>query len=667
MRTANGWSGLRPAARIRLNIAARLVRALLAMPRGQSRFEDENTSEGIAMNCQATYSPDDNKLRLRFTERLPPDLYKRVREEGYIWAPKQDLFVAPMWTPAREDLALELAGEIEDEDTSLLERAEDRAERFETYAEKRAEDADRAREHVAQIADGIPLGSPILVGHHSEKHARKDAERIENGMRKAIKAFETSTYWERRAKGAISHAKYKEIPDVRVRRISGLEADERKQIKDKANAEKFLEAWGKLIAPGFLKTNAGEESTPVQRAAYLASCDRGAWLSAMDVREGKLSPEDAQAKAIATHTRTLTNCNRWLAHLANRLTYERAMLAASGWVPPTKADRVTLPLLNYSGPVTFRDPYSRDAPCTEEATPITKAQLAALGPDYKGTRISSCGTHRVRYACIRLPGDAHSVGRIVFVTDSKQHPRPTPEAQAAGEAQGAAERQTVAIERVSASQARFEAKQAEASAKAAPFKAMKESLRAGVQVVVAPLLFEAPKDLARRAVALLGCTTAGMRVLEPSAGTGSLVRAIINSATGFDACLRVAAVEINARLIEELQAMQQRWVGGNGSSFEIVHADFLTLRLSNFEKSFDAVVMNPPFDHGIDIDHIKHALTFLKSGGKLVAICAGGPRQEKELKPLTLACGGLWERLPPGTFAAAGTNVATVLLTITKE
>ena len=63
----------------------------------------------------------------------------------------------------------------------------DRAERFEDYREKRTGDAERAREAVSAIADNIPLGQPILVGHHSERHARKDAEKIENGMRRCFR------------------------------------------------------------------------------------------------------------------------------------------------------------------------------------------------------------------------------------------------------------------------------------------------------------------------------------------------------------------------------------------------------------------------------------------------------------------------------------------------
>jgi len=38
--------------------------------------------------------------------------------------------------------------------------------------------------------------------------------------------------------------------------------------------------------------------------------------------------------------------------------------------------------------------------------------------------------------------------------------------------------------------------------------------------------------------------------------------------------------------------------------------------------------MNPPFENGADIKHIQHAMKMLKPGGRLVAICANGPRQQ---------------------------------------
>jgi hypothetical protein len=95
------------------------------------------------------------------------------------------------------------------------------------------------------LLTGIPFGQPILVGHHSERRARKDAERIESGMRKAIRMWDTSKYWTDRAAGALRHATYKERPDVRARRIKTLEADKRRQERTTAESQKFLKAWSR--------------------------------------------------------------------------------------------------------------------------------------------------------------------------------------------------------------------------------------------------------------------------------------------------------------------------------------------------------------------------------------------------------------------------------------
>ena len=54
----------------------------------------------------ATYSPDDNKLRLTSGSRLDRATYDRVKEAGFRWAPKLEQFIAPMWTPLRADLCV---------------------------------------------------------------------------------------------------------------------------------------------------------------------------------------------------------------------------------------------------------------------------------------------------------------------------------------------------------------------------------------------------------------------------------------------------------------------------------------------------------------------------------------------------------------------------------
>jgi len=71
----------------------------------------------VTTTFDATYDPADDKLRLRASSRLDAETYAKVKAAGFGWAPKQDLFYA-VWTPAREDLLVELASEIGDEETS---------------------------------------------------------------------------------------------------------------------------------------------------------------------------------------------------------------------------------------------------------------------------------------------------------------------------------------------------------------------------------------------------------------------------------------------------------------------------------------------------------------------------------------------------------------------
>jgi hypothetical protein len=255
---------------------------------------------------RATYSPDDNKLRLYPAHRLDADDYARIRAAGFKWAPKQDLFVAPKWTPEREDLLIEWCGEIDDEDQSLTERQEARAERFEGYHERRSQDAEQARRGVAAIADHIPLGQPILVGHHSERRARKDAQRIEDGMRKTIKLWETAQYWTRRAEGAIRHAKYKELPRVRANRIKTIEADRRRVERTIAQADRMADRWDKVFDETKWKAPEGGTVPDVKtRALYVANTPPPNWwhLSGEilnELRAGTTTPEQARERVRAS-------------------------------------------------------------------------------------------------------------------------------------------------------------------------------------------------------------------------------------------------------------------------------------------------------------------------------------------------------------------------------
>ncbi|EPA9860498.1 DUF3560 domain-containing protein [Escherichia coli] len=268
---------------------------------------------------RATYSPDDNKLRLYAASRLDQETYKKVHDAGFRWAPKQALFVAPAWTPGREDVLLSLAGEIEDEDSTLAERQEARAERFTGYSGKRASESAQVLDEVERLAAMIPPGQPILVGHHSERRARRDAQRIENGMKRAVMLFERAEYWEERARSALLHAKYKERPDVRWRRIKKIEADLRKAEKTIAQSQKYLTMWraesldlnmAKLISSHDHISACFPLDTyprPAEKSQYEGS--RSLW-SALD--DDIITTEQAREIAIRCHERQIQHQQRWV-------------------------------------------------------------------------------------------------------------------------------------------------------------------------------------------------------------------------------------------------------------------------------------------------------------------------------------------------------------------
>lgn len=595
------------------------------------------------MTYTATYSPEDNKLRLYASSRLEKELYERVRAAGFIWAPKQELFVAPAWTPSREDLLLELCGEIGDEDTSLVDRAEQRAERFEDYSDARKEDAERAREAVSKIADNIPLGQPILVGHHSERHARKDAERIENGMRKAVKMWETAQYWQDRARGAIRHAKYKELPSVRARRVKAITADLRKQERERDRAVKCSKFWnGELV--GTAKATGTTVTIPVDYKSALWFCNGYENVSACfplakyprqepaSQYEGVMSLwsalggsdgiehavctlEQAREIAISCHKRTIARADRWISHYNNRLEYERAMLAESGG---TAADR-TKPEVGGACRAwcSWRGGFST-------IQKVNKVSVTLLdnwgngGADFPRTIPFDKLSGLMSKADVDA---ARAAGRLIGETSRGFHlagaEPPTPKPPAPEEP------------------------------KAAAFEAMRDSLRQGVQVVSAPQLFPTPPDVAARMVEFAEIEP-GQRVLEPSAGTGNLLRAIRDA----EPEARVTAVELNQKLADMLSTSFNPRPAG----WAILSDDFLTCN-GNLGQ-FDRVLMNPPFQDGSDIKHIQHALTFLKLGGCLVALCANGPRQNDKLRPLA----DEWEELPEDTFAGTGVHAALLVI-----
>jgi hypothetical protein len=115
--------------------------------------------------------------------------------------------------------------------TTYRERRAARADRLDGWAAKRDAKATAAYEQASNLAARIPFGQPILIGHHSEGRARRDAVRIGAGMSKSLEHANMAASMASKAaniRSAADAAIYSDDPDAIERlneKLAGLEAE----------------------------------------------------------------------------------------------------------------------------------------------------------------------------------------------------------------------------------------------------------------------------------------------------------------------------------------------------------------------------------------------------------------------------------------------------------
>ncbi len=144
------------------------------------------------------------------------------------------------------------------------------------------------------------------------------------------------------------------------------------------------------------------------------------------------------------------------------------------------------------------------------------------------------------------------------------------------------------------------------------------------------------------------------RVLEPSAGSGELADAVRER----EPRAVVTCCEVNGTLADIC-----RLKGHNTT-----HGDFMS---EDLRGTYDRVLMNPPFERGQDIEHIRRAFDFLKPGGVLVAITSpswtfNAQRKFADFREWFDSVDGEKTDIPAGAFKESGTNIATVRVVIRK-
>lgn len=188
-------------------------------------------------------------------------------------------------------------------------------------------------------------------------------------------------------------------------------------------------------------------------------------------------------------------------------------------------------------------------------------------------------------------------------------------------------------------------------------KSKEEELKEKIEYRVAkaaqsqiPDYFPTPQKIIDQMLGHLNITP-DMKVLEPSAGCGHIADQLRNKSNHVD------VIEMNPELREILQ----------DKNHHVVASDFLHFS----SKTYDVIVMNPPFSKGQDIEHVQHAYQLLNAGGMLVALMSEGPFFRKDQKSINWRSflqqiDGTVKRLEEGSFLQSdrktGVSVRMVIL-----
>ncbi len=153
-----------------------------------------------------------------------------------------------------------------------------------------------------------------------------------------------------------------------------------------------------------------------------------------------------------------------------------------------------------------------------------------------------------------------------------------------------------------------------------------------------------------------------MSTLEPQAGMGHIAERI-----------RQAGVEPD---VVELSQERRELLEAKG--FNVVGQDFLAMNMSDTPngEGYDRIIMNPPFSDRRDAEHVRHAYTLLKPGGRLVALMGEGVFFGQDKKAAAFRSWldevvGNSEKLPEGSFLdpslPVNTGVNARMVVVDKE
>jgi len=119
-----------------------------------------------------------------------------------------------------------------------------RKERFKDLAEKNNEKSNGHYDASKKAVEHIPMGQPILIGHHSQGRHERDLAKADNNMRKSIECDAKAKHYARKAKSVGTNGVASDNPEainLLEKKLKGLE--ESHAIMKNTNAEFRKGGW----------------------------------------------------------------------------------------------------------------------------------------------------------------------------------------------------------------------------------------------------------------------------------------------------------------------------------------------------------------------------------------------------------------------------------------
>lgn len=192
--------------------------------------ERATTSAQPSPNVTATrrYDPGSRITWLEFYARPDDETRAALKANGWRWSGyRKEWYNNRRWPTLPPRVTTEEGGECD--------YSAERADRLTERAEKHATAASAAYQRSHEAVAMIPLGQPVLVGHHSERGHRAALDRSHRAMSKSVEESKTADRLQRAAESSRSHQAHTETPEAMQRRCDRLSADLRKM--QRAHAE----------------------------------------------------------------------------------------------------------------------------------------------------------------------------------------------------------------------------------------------------------------------------------------------------------------------------------------------------------------------------------------------------------------------------------------------